>query len=613
MGTLNAQLVAVKGPLKGLSWRIGQNGLLFGRSAECDIALPDPEVSRKHCRVFPQEGALYFEDLGGRNPALVNGFLSRGEPLEFGDEMAVGASLFVLARAGAVYSGETATGLISSPTRSWHGESFTLAEGVSDESPLPLRPRSTEDLALLCEATIAFSQCSDLRGLLGAAEQFLRCRFVPFSIWIALVYDEDSLAFLVPEQQSPENNPSTSPDKEALCRAARERKGLLIPRAYDAAHSRQLQITLVAPGVHASKTVLVVAIQNDPKRPVYDEDDLRVLILLTRALSPFVRAVQHIELMRHDLERLRMQQGDSTALVGSTPAMRQVRARAKQAARTSISTLITGETGTGKELVARAIHEQSARHDMPLVVVNCAAIPRELFEGEIFGYERGAYTGAHKTSPGLLVDAHGGTLFLDEIGDLSLENQARILRVVENQSFRKLGGRKDIKVDIRFLAATNHDLRTLVHAGKFRDDLYHRINAMEITLPPLRDHRDDIPELADHFFQMFKHQAKRPLVAIDLKTIDYLQSYSWPGNVRQLRNVIHRAVTIARNDTLRIDDIADTNAREASLEPELSLAELERTHITKIFQQCQGNIQQAAAILGIARSTLYKKLTEYGK
>jgi len=226
---------------------------------------------------------------------------------------------------------------------------------------------------------------------------------------------------------------------------------------------------------------------------------------------------------------------------------------------------------------------------------------------------KGAYTGAHKASPGLLEEAHGGTLFLDEIGDLSLENQARILRVVENATFRRLGGKREIRVDIRFLAATNHDLHAAVRAERFRTDLFHRINAIEVTLPALRDHREDIPELAEHFFRMFKNQAMHPLAGMDPAAMDFLQAHPWRGNVRELRNVIHRAVTLARRETVGLADVADTGAEQARTgAPELTLSALERAHIAAIFRQCGGNIQQAAAILGIARSTLYKKLAEYG-
>ncbi len=613
MSLPNAQIVAVRGPLKGLSWHIGKKGLLLGRSAECDIALPDPEVSRRQCRILIEGSQLRFEDLGGRNPALINGRVAKKKILEFGDELAVGASLFVLARTEARDGMKNTPVAAPAPTCSWHGQAVSVTEGVSEETPLQLRPRSTEDLSLLCEALMVFNRCEDLPALFGAAEALLRHRFHSSSLWMALTQGADTPEFVVIARENTQEPMAEAPPQDLLFQVIRERKGLLVPEPGWTAANHTPRVLMIAPGRWASENVLVTAVRQQPERPVFDEDDLGMLILLMRSLASFVRAVQHTDTLRRELDRLRLRQGESTTLIGSGKAMRRVLDRIHKAAQTNIAALITGETGTGKELAARAIHARSARRNMPFIAVNCAAIPRELFEGEIFGYEKGAYTGAHKASPGLLEEAHGGILFLDEIGDLSLENQARILRVVENQTFRRLGGKREIRIDIRFLAATNHDLRAAVKTGKFREDLFHRINAMEIILPPLREHREDIPELIEHFFQMFQRQATHPLHEIEPKAVEYLQNHPWPGNIRELRNVMHRAVTLSREETLHLDDVADLGEeKHTTAAPELTLGQLERAHIIAIFRQCGGNIQQTAAILGIARSTLYKKLAEFG-
>ncbi|OQC08557.1 MAG: Transcriptional regulatory protein ZraR [Candidatus Hydrogenedentes bacterium ADurb.Bin101] len=613
MSLPNAQIVAVRGPLKGLSWRVGKKGLLLGRSAECDIALPDPEVSRKQCRILIEESQLRFEDLGGRNPALINGRLAKKKILEFGDELAAGASLFVLARTEARDDMKHTPDAVPAPTCSWHGQAVSVTEGVSEETPLQLRPRSTEDLFLLCEASMTFNRCENLPALFSAAETLLRHRFHTSSLWMALTQGGDTPEFVVTERENTQEPMAEAPPQDLLFQAIRERKGLLVPEPGRTPANRALRNLMIAPARWASENVLVTAVRQPPERPVFDEDDLGMLILLMRSLASFVRAVQHTDTLRRELDRLRLRQGESTSLIGSGNAMRRVLDRIQQAAQTNIAALITGETGTGKELAARAIHARSARRNMPFIAVNCAAIPRELFEGEIFGYEKGAYTGAHKASTGLLEEAHGGILFLDEIGDLSLENQARILRVVENCAFRRLGGKREIHADIRFLAATNHDLRAAVRAGRFREDLFHRINAIEIGMPALRDHREDIPELTEHFFHMFRHQARRPLAGIDPRAMEYLTIHPWPGNIRELRNVLYRAVTLARAETLGLADVADLSAAQsAAATPELTLEELERGHIAAIFRQCDGNIQQTATILGIARSTLYKKLAEFG-
>jgi DNA-binding NtrC family response regulator len=248
------------------------------------------------------------------------------------------------------------------------------------------------------------------------------------------------------------------------------------------------------------------------------------------------------------------------------------------------------------------------------VTVNCAAIPRELFEGELFGHEKGAYTGAHDARPGLVSCAHGGTLFLDEVGDLSLENQARILRVVEYGVFRAVGASTETRVNLRVVAATNRDIEAAIKSGGFRVDLYHRLNGFEIHIPPLRERASDIAPLAEHFFQIGKGEAKRTLAGIAPEALDHLRSRPWPGNVRELRNCILRAIATARHDAIALGDVLDRVPRGpvGPVQPSLSLVEAEKTHIGATLRKCNGNIREAAKILQVSPSTLYRKITQYG-
>jgi two-component system response regulator HydG len=266
-------------------------------------------------------------------------------------------------------------------------------------------------------------------------------------------------------------------------------------------------------------------------------------------------------------------------------------------------------------LAARLIHQQSSRKRGPFVVVNCAAIPHELFESFMFGHEKGAFTGADHASPGFLAEAHGGTIFLDEVGDLSLTNQARILRSIEYGTYRRPGADQDSRVDVRVVSATNRDLRARVQRSAFREDLFHRLNGFEITLPPLRERTDDIPELVEHFFELARQQAKRPVREVSSEAIALLQTQDWDGNVRELRNCVLRAVSIAQGDTVQARDVSDSLSRppvneEASAAE--SLADLEKKHIAHMITKCQGNVSKAAKALGISRSTLYEKLRNYG-
>jgi len=250
----------------------------------------------------------------------------------------------------------------------------------------------------------------------------------------------------------------------------------------------------------------------------------------------------------------------------------------------------------------------------PFVTVNCAAIPHELFESFMFGYERGAFTGADRSSRGFLAEAHGGIIFLDEVGDLSLSNQARILRSIEYGTYRRPGADQDSRVDVRVVSATNRDLRAAAQQGAFREDLFHRLNGFEISLPPLRERVEDIPELAQHFFELAKQQAKRPVRAVAPEAMEILQTQNWTGNVRELRNCILRAVSIAQGDTIRAEDALDNLSgprRREEGQDAASLADIEKKHIAHTMTRYGGNVSKAAKALGISRSTLYEKLRLY--
>jgi DNA-binding NtrC family response regulator len=274
--------------------------------------------------------------------------------------------------------------------------------------------------------------------------------------------------------------------------------------------------------------------------------------------------------------------------------------------------LISGETGTGKELVAHLLHGLSDRRDGRFVTVNCAAIPRELFESELFGYEKGAFTGASTRKTGLMEQSDQGTLFLDEIGDLSLDNQAKILRAVDTKRFRRIGGNKEIAVDFRLVVATNKVLPTEIGKGGFREDLFHRINTIQIQLPPLRDRRSDILGLAQHFLVTCP-EAKNRELRFSPEAMEYLVSRSWPGNVRELRNVVQGAVALSQNSVVAVEDLFGVSSKDdGEAFPLLTLADAEKRQITRALKACDGNVVEAAKRLGISKSTLYNKLAEYG-
>lgn len=326
-------------------------------------------------------------------------------------------------------------------------------------------------------------------------------------------------------------------------------------------------------------------------------------------------------LERGDLERenraLRESLSRKWILVGETPAMKKLKGQVERAAVSHSRVLITGESGSGKELVARLLHDMSDRAGRPFVEVNCAAIPQELIESELFGHEKGSFTGAFEQKKGKFELADGGTLFLDEIADMSFPTQAKLLRVIENQQFQRVGGSRNIKVDVRVIAATNKDLEGRAKTGEFRDDLYFRLNVIPIAVPPLRERKEDIPLLVEHFLGLLASEYGQAQKKILPEALKRLRDYDWPGNIRELRNLIERLVIMTPSDTIRAEDIALRG--HASSRDYFGLGTLreakeafERDFLARKLMENAWNITKTAESLGIERSNLHRKIRTYG-
>ncbi|MCB9551072.1 MAG: sigma-54 dependent transcriptional regulator [bacterium] len=309
-------------------------------------------------------------------------------------------------------------------------------------------------------------------------------------------------------------------------------------------------------------------------------------------------------------------------MVGRSRAMRQVYDLVERLAHTTATVLVTGESGTGKELIAKALHDMSARRDGQFVAINCAAMPENLLESELFGHARGAFTGARDDRDGLFIRADGGTLFLDEIGEMPAGMQAKLLRALQEQKVRPVGGDKEVKFDARLVCATNRDLESEVAAGRFREDLYYRINVVQIELPPLRSRGSDILLLAQHFLETYAARYNAPVRGIGREAAEKLTTWHWPGNVRELQNCIERAVALARFDHIGVDDLParmrevrqSTGVFDAESPDDLiPIAELERRYILRALEVIGGNKTATADALGIDRKTLYRKLERYAE
>ncbi len=342
---------------------------------------------------------------------------------------------------------------------------------------------------------------------------------------------------------------------------------------------------------------------------------------LEKTLLTVTRALEHGRLERENAA-LRESLEARAEIIGDSEPMRRLRELIATAAPTTGRVLIRGENGSGKELVAREIHARSARHERPFVEVNCAAIPEELIESELFGHEKGAFTGALARRRGKFELADGGTLFLDEIGDMSLKTQAKVLRALEEQAFERVGGKDTLRVDVRVIAASNRDLAALIRTGSFREDLYYRLNVIPIEVPALRARKDDIPKLVDHFVALYcAENGKRPK-AVSGEALGYFLAYDWPGNVRELRNMVERLVIMAPGDVIGADDLpaplraegaagaGAAEGRERTLRDARDT--FERAYILAELRANDWNITRTAERLGIERSHLYRKIKAYG-
>ena len=332
------------------------------------------------------------------------------------------------------------------------------------------------------------------------------------------------------------------------------------------------------------------------------------------------KALEHRRLLRRteQLSQQLQERFGFEGIIGHSPAMQRVIQTCRQVAPTDATILIEGESGTGKELVAKALHNNSLRKDKNFVALNCAALSEGILESELFGHEKGAFTGAVARRRGRFEHADGGTLFLDEVGDMPASTQIKLLRVLEDGEIVRVGSNEPIQVDVRLLSATNQDLDELVKRGKFREDLYFRLRVVRVTLPPLRERHEDIPLLTEHYVRQLADEHRRPISGITPEAQRVLAGYDWPGNIRELINTLETMVLLAPGETLQVEDIPPeiqprlSAPTDAALTPGMSLEDAERLLIVRTLERTGGNRQQTAKVLGIGERTLYRKIKDYG-
>jgi Nif-specific regulatory protein len=629
---MKAYLVARKGEVRGEFWALepGQK-LTLGRSPDNRIVLRDDLASRNHAEVFPQADGWAVRDMGSRNGTRVNGqLISKPTRITFNDTILVGGSEFVLAdNPPEPVAGEAPTldDLEKEPVepRKKPGVAITVRLSRSrllteSESQLLAQPRVAHDLTRLYKLGLAMGAAKDLKGLSETVLDGLLEETRANTGAVLMVETGRELSLVAYRGKQTYHKVSDFISDAVM----RSQEGVL---AHDVSSDRALKNRQSLEEIGA-ESVICVPIRSDdrvtgvvhlystdPTRAL-QKDDLDFTLAVVHQLSQVVAELKEREILREENERLRENLRAETELVGQSLAMDSIKQQIARVAPTNSTVLIRGESGVGKELVARAVHLNSPRRGGPLICLNCAALTETLLESELFGHEKGAFTGATEQKIGKFEAAHRGTIFLDEIGEMKPGTQAKLLRVLEGQPFERVGGGKSIKVDVRVVAATNVDLEVAMKEGRFRQDLFHRLHVIEMRVPPLRERKEDIPVLANYFLSRLSQEVGRRLGGFSDDAMRLLMRYDWPGNVRELRNVIERAVVLGTGEEIGERDIflspsmSPPVVSTGEYQPK-TLDDMEREHIAATLAHTDWNKSQTAAILGIERSTLDRKIQRY--
>ncbi len=586
--------------------------ILIGRSPRCEIRLESDKVSREHFRIVREGERSILVDLGSRNGTEVNGRKIARKPLEWGDRIRVGDIAFVFiseetppeatVEAAAVpdAAGQATASIVleranlaPEDPKTWTGSASGSADALSALYEIGRRFPQAQDAAELSDAL--------LRILLRSTPARRGAVFLGTPLVLARALGPDG-----------EIEPPAATDDPFVQEILRKNVPVLAHR------------TLAGRGFSALAAPLPGA--GKPQGVLY-LDALGGISALEADHLPFVAAAANLagaalsqmagrDTLKRRSDVLEEALGHRLSIMGESEGITRLLAQIRKAASIDSPVLILGESGSGKELVARAIHEQSRRRTAPLLAVNCASIPETLAESELFGHEKGAFTGADAMRKGKFEAAHGGTIFLDEIGDLPMSLQPKMLRVLEDHRLMRVGGTKEIGVDARLIAATHRDLEAMAGDDRFRRDLLFRLRVIELRIPPLRERADDVPILARHFLTMLAAETgRRPSLASE--ALAQLKKYPWPGNVRELKNALERAVVLSTGSVLGIADFAFLGSGAAPGAPAdpsaiKTMAEVEKEHVACVLAALAWNRSKAAAALGIDRKTLYAKIKDYG-
>ncbi len=621
------QLVAIAGPLNGALFTLDKDVTSIGRDPANQICLSDPLVSRRHCSLEQTAEGYRLQDHDSSNGTAVNDVPVRTRMLVHGDRIRIGESHFLFIAP----EGDSGMGTLDSHLDD--GRVITRATHIlSPEETLYLQPErltaalpSSPDIARNLQALLKISTAViQLRKLPDLQRRLLEL--------IVEVIPAERGAIILAKEHFAQPNPFVYFDRESGWQETFKVSRTVIERvrsecvailSNDVAQelpfgnvmsltSRYIQSMLAVPIALYGHTLGVIYLDSADARVRFEEDHLQLLTAIAGIAAVAFDNVRRVERLENETRRLQAEINLNHDLIGESAPMQAVYQTLAKVAPSDSTVLLRGESGTGKEMVARAIHTHSPRAGCPFIAINCAGLSDTLLESDLFGHEKGAFTGAVAQKKGKLEIADSGTVFLDELGELPLPLQAKLLRALQTREFERVGGTRKIKVDIRIVAATNRDLEMAIKDGGFRADLYYRLNVVSITLPPLRERRDDIPLLANYFATKYGQRCNHQIKGLAAATRALLVNYDWPGNVRELENAIERAVVLGTTDFILPEDLPEA-LHETAAPPNVSPAayhsatrEAKKQVVLQALEESGGNFTQAAKQLGIHPNNLHR-------
>ncbi len=611
-------LIAILGPLKGTQIPIGDDEISIGRDHTNQLPIPDLLLSRRHCVIRKNGEEYVIRDLDSRNGVFVNSIPVGERTLQHGDQVEIGNSLFVFtAREEEWKQFEELSAVDAFVAKS------TISLRIGD--PLQIKPDS-HDLTLLLRISHSVNSVQNIKEM---SERLLELMFdsIPAQRAAIFLYIESATEFNHVCSLWRKSRPDAVQVSRSLLMHVVENKAAFL--ANDVLQNEQVKKTdsllaasphsvICAPFVLFDQVLGLLYLDTFDPQYKFDEHHLQLAGAIAGLAAPAIRNIQNYEAALEASRNLRAELQMDREIVGESSAIRKVYDFVRRTAPADSTILITGESGTGKELVARALHANSPRSEFPFVAINCAALPESLLESELFGHEKGAFTGALIQKKGKLEAAEGGTIFLDEVGEMAMPLQAKLLRALQEREIERVGSTRPVKVNIRVVAATNQDLQKGIQEGTFRQDLFYRLNVLTLRTPALRDMREDIPLLARYFVSRFSKKAGRPLHGISQEALQYLQHYDWPGNVRELENAIERAVVMGSSDLILPEDLPAslTESEPAGMRTganyQDSVNKFKQELVLKAFEGTNSNYNEAATRLGVHPNYLYRLVRNLG-